>query len=315
MGVSTRSRSAEVDLYLVRLVVSAIAIGIEEPGALAGVARDVKFWLSKSLTHFFYQLPLPHTAASSMPEAIQEAAHCQSRVPRHENPNLSRTFNFGQGGTASEVAVMVYYFTSKAVDPAAFIYVGKDKFEILSRVGIILLQFHVDKLSSAHIYLRLREGETWDAIPEPLLQDLAQLTKANSIEGNKKDNVTIIYTPWSNLKKDGSMDVGQVSFHDQKKVKRILVPQRENPIVNRLNKTKEERHPDLKQEKDDHLRELRKRDQSAQQQRRKEEARIAKERSEKKWQKDHAYDDIFTEENMEASSNQNRDENWEDDFM
>lgn len=24
---------------------------------------------------------------------------------------------------------MVYYFTSKAVDPAAFIYVGKDKFE------------------------------------------------------------------------------------------------------------------------------------------------------------------------------------------
>lgn len=35
--------------------------------------------------------------------------------------------------------------------------------------------------------------------------------------GNKKDNVTIIYTPWSNLKKDGSMDVGQVSFHDQRK--------------------------------------------------------------------------------------------------
>lgn len=88
-----------------------------------------------------------------------------------------------------------------------------------------------------------------------------------SLLGNKKDNVTIIYTPWSNLKKDGSMDVGQVSFHDQKKVKRILVPQRENPIVNRLNKTKEEKHPDLKQEKDDHLRELRKRDQAAQQQR------------------------------------------------
>lgn len=44
-------------------------------------------------------------------------------------------------------------------------------------------QFHVDKLSSAHIYLRLRDGETWDKIPEPLLTDLAQLTKANSIEG------------------------------------------------------------------------------------------------------------------------------------
>ena len=45
-------------------------------------------------------------------------------------------------------------------------------------------QFHVDKLSSAHIYLRLREGDTWDDIPEDLLTDLAQLTKANSIEGD-----------------------------------------------------------------------------------------------------------------------------------
>jgi hypothetical protein len=144
---------------------------------------------------------------------------------------------------------------------------------------------------------------------------LAQLTKANSIEGNKKDNITIIYTPWSNLKKDGSMAAGQVSFKDNRKVKKILVPQRENPIVNRLNKTKVEKYPDLKQEKDDHLRELRKKDQAAQLARKKEEARVAKERQEKKWQKDHAYDDIFTEENMEATSNQNRSEDWEDDFM
>lgn len=36
--------------------------------------------------------------------------------------------------------------------------------------------------------------------------------------GNKKDNVTIVYTPWSNLKKDGSMAVGQVGFKDQRKV-------------------------------------------------------------------------------------------------
>lgn len=101
----------------------------------------------------------------------------------------------------------------------------------------------MDKLSSAHIYLRLREGETWENIPEPLVTDLAQLTKANSIEGtphcrnametcmlkeeclgNKKDNITIIYTPWSNLKKDGSMAVGQVSFHNDKKVRCFPVP-------------------------------------------------------------------------------------------
>jgi hypothetical protein len=126
-------------------------------------------------------------------------------------------------------------------------------------------QFHVDKLSSAHVYLRLPEGGgTWDAIPEDLLTDLAQLTKANSIEGNKKDNITVIYTPWSNLKKDGSMAVGQVSFKDQRKVKRILVPQRENAIVNRLNKTKvENTQPELSQEKEEHLRQNRKKDQAA----------------------------------------------------
>lgn len=45
----------------------------------------------------------------------------------------------------------------------------------------------------------------------------------------------------------------------------MLVRQRENPIVNRLNKTKVEKHPNLKQEKDDRLRDLRKKDQAAQQ--------------------------------------------------
>ncbi|KAM0334477.1 hypothetical protein ACHAQA_001505 [Verticillium albo-atrum] len=177
------------------------------------------------------------------------------------------------------------------------------------------LRFHADKLSSAHIYLRLREGEQWDNIPKPLLDDLAQLTKANSIEGNKKDNVTVIYTPWSNLKKDGSMATGQVSFKDPRKVKRILVPQRENPIVNRLNKTKVEMKPDFAQEREDRLKELRQRDQAAMLIRRKEEARVAQERKEKKYQKDHAYDDLFTEDNMESTSNQNRDADWEDDFM
>lgn len=58
----------------------------------------------------------------------------------------------------------------------------------------------------------MKAGEKWTDIPKPLLEDCAQLTKANSIEGNKKDNVTIIYTPWSNLRKDASMATGQVSF-------------------------------------------------------------------------------------------------------
>lgn len=63
------------------------------------------------------------------------------------------------------------------------------------------------------------------------------------------------------------MDVGQVSFKDTRKVKRVLVAARENPIVNRLNKTKIEKKPDFKQEKDDRLKELRRADQAMQLQR------------------------------------------------
>ncbi|KAJ7626582.1 cytoplasmic protein [Mycena polygramma] len=115
--------------------------------------------------------------------------------------------------------------------------------------------FHVDKLSSAHVYIRLPEdgSMTWDAIPEALLTDCAQLVKANSIEGNKKDNLTIIYTPADNLKKTGDMAVGQVSFRSDKKVKRVHVAKRENVIVNRLNKTKTERVVDHEQERVDRL--------------------------------------------------------------
>jgi hypothetical protein len=46
------------------------------------------------------------------------------------------------------------------------------------------MKFHVDNLSSAHVYLRLPEGQTWTTIQADLLEDCAQLTKANSIEGN-----------------------------------------------------------------------------------------------------------------------------------
>jgi len=84
------------------------------------------------------------------------------------------------------------------------------------------------------------------------------LTKANSIDGNKKDNVTIIYTPWSNLRKDASMATGQVSFHSQSTVRKIHVPTRTNAIINRLNKTKVETYPDLRAEREADQKEKRK---------------------------------------------------------
>ncbi|KAG8816224.1 Coiled-coil domain-containing protein 25 [Serendipita sp. 399] len=116
--------------------------------------------------------------------------------------------------------------------------------------------FHVDKLSSAHVYLRLPPSIlSWENIPAALLADCAQLVKANSIEGNKRNNLQIVYTPASNLKKTGDMAVGQVSFHRHDKVKRAHVAARENPIVNRLNKTKVERDVDHEAEKASRLRE------------------------------------------------------------
>ncbi|KAF3015684.1 hypothetical protein E8E15_001814 [Penicillium rubens] len=232
---------------------------------------------------------------------------------------------------------MVFYFTSTVVEPSAFIYVGKDKFEnedlikygldndvwyvspvyTCRTLGLILLRnrFHVDNLSSAHVYVRLREGETWDNIAQPLLEDCAQLTKANSIEGNKKDNITIIYTPWSNLKKDGSMAAGQVTFHNHKLVRKIYVKQRENPIVNRLNKTRVEKFPDLRAEKEEDMKKKQRSDRKARDEQRAKEKKKQQEYEQLKWQKNHAYDDMFTEENMEASNNQDRDEDFLDDFM
>lgn len=61
------------------------------------------------------------------------------------------------------------------------------------------------------------------------------------------------------------MAVGQVGFKDQRKVKRIHVEKRENPIVNRLNKTKVEKYPDLAMEKEARLKELRIKDRDSQQ--------------------------------------------------
>ncbi|KAJ8450459.1 hypothetical protein Cgig2_002144 [Carnegiea gigantea] len=43
--------------------------------------------------------------------------------------------------------------------------------------------FHVDKMSSAHVYVRLHKGQTMDDMSEALLEDCAQLVKANSIQG------------------------------------------------------------------------------------------------------------------------------------
>ncbi|GIY67195.1 coiled-coil domain-containing protein 25 [Caerostris darwini] len=148
---------------------------------------------------------------------------------------------------------MVFYFTSNVVSPPAMIYMGLDKFENedLIKWGFPEdIWFHVDDLSSAHVYLRLEKNKTIDDIPPELLQDCAQLVKANSIQGSKKNNINIVYTEWSNLKKTGDMVVGQVAFHNSKKVRNIKVEKKLNDVLNRLNKTKVEKFPCLRTERE-----------------------------------------------------------------
>jgi hypothetical protein len=124
------------------------------------------------------------------------------------------------------------------------------------------------------------EGMKWDAIPPEILIDCAQLTKANSIEGpdllptpqdscsyrfqgNKKDNVTVIYTPWRNLLKQAGMATGQVGFHRPKDVRKVQVEKRTNEIINRLNKTRVEKFPDLAKEKADWEKEEKRKEKAA----------------------------------------------------
>ncbi|ODN98405.1 cytoplasmic protein [Cryptococcus wingfieldii CBS 7118] len=209
---------------------------------------------------------------------------------------------------------MVVFFTSKAVSPPVTIYMGRDKVENeeLLRYGLPTdVWFHVDKLSSAHVYLRQPDGQPhgeWDKLPSALVNDLAQLVKANSIEGNKKDNITVIYTPFPNLKKHGDMPVGQVSFHSDKKVKRAHVPTRDNAIVNRLNKTKVEKEVDHEAEHQERLRlEGRKKKANAIE-RTKQEAEQRKAWEEEKKAK--SYDNLYTDDAFEEQAAAS-----EDDFM
>ena len=152
---------------------------------------------------------------------------------------------------------MVLYYESKHADlqKPHLIYVGKDKFENEDLIRWSWPEqdfwFHVDDLSSAHVYLRLNEGENIDSIPEKVLLDCAQLVKYNSIEGNKREKVDVVYTPCENLLKKKSFEVGQVAYKDEKLVSKTRIRDgRDNEIINRLNKTKKEvLKPDLEGDK------------------------------------------------------------------
>jgi hypothetical protein len=45
--------------------------------------------------------------------------------------------------------------------------------------------------------------------------------KANSIQGSKMNDVDVIYTMWTNLKKTDGMEVGQVGIHKEKEASTV----------------------------------------------------------------------------------------------
>jgi hypothetical protein len=114
------------------------------------------------------------------------------------------------------------------------------------------LWFHVEGLSSAHVYLRVpletamecgcaqRCACIMDKIPEEVVEEMCQLVKANSIEGCKRASCPVVYTPHSNLHKDQTtMKDGAVGFHTAS-MRRVRLVEKDRGLVKRLEKTRTE---------------------------------------------------------------------------
>jgi hypothetical protein len=147
---------------------------------------------------------------------------------------------------------MVLFF--ECCDPKYTVFMGKDKYEneVLLKFGFQEdIWFHVDDLSSAHVYLRRPTGEKIEDVNPEVIAEMCQLVKNNSIEGSKASRVDIIYTEFLNVKKTASMDTGSVSFHNQNAVIKVKHVERDREITNRIEKTRKERFPDLEKMKAD----------------------------------------------------------------
>ncbi|XP_030801191.1 coiled-coil domain-containing protein 25 isoform X1 [Camarhynchus parvulus] len=207
---------------------------------------------------------------------------------------------------------MVFYFTSNAAAAVYTIYMGKDKYEnedLIKYGWPEDVWFHVDKLSSAHVYLRLHQGQSMDDIPKEVLSDCAHLVKANSIQGCKLSSVTVVYTPWSNLRKTPDMDVGQIGFHRSKDVRSVTVERRGAEQLRAAGADARGRFPDLAAERECRDREERGRRRMELQEQRREQRE--EQRRRKEMEELRSYSSLMKAENMSS----NQDGNDSDDFM
>ena len=201
------------------------------------------------------------------------------------------------------------------------IYMGKNQNENEELIKYGLPEdvwFHVNDLSSAHVYIRLKPGETMDDIPEQALLDCSTLVKANSISGCKMKEVSVVYTRWKNLKKTSDMVAGQVSYHRPQNVRKIMA-YKDNAIVNDLNRTKEERFPNLQKEQQDREKEIIR--EKKEKKRAEDKAKRLAEEEARKRKEELSYDRIMDVGNMtsnadvKATADNTAAEEFEDDFF
>ena len=173
----------------------------------------------------------------------------------------------------------------------------------------------MDNLSSAHVYLRLKKGETIDDIKPKLLEECCYLVKANSIEGCKKDSVKIVYTPFTNIKKTQGMDTGQVGFFNDKKLKYFVAGKEGKGLAKQLMKNREEKDIEhMKQMHADYVKEEQREQKALKEQRKQKEQ---EEKREAQKQKDKIeYKNLMKEENMTSNKDIKMTvQEYEDDFM
>jgi hypothetical protein len=149
-------------------------------------------------------------------------------------------------------------------------------------------------------------------IPEEVLEDCMQLVKHNSIQGDKLQSVTVVYTPWTNLHKSASMDVGQVGFHDEGlAIKKTIT--KNATIFKALEKTRVQKVVDLAgqkeaREKADRMAEKKAKEKSRAEER---ERREAKQRADDMLH----YKDVLSESKMKSNKTNKTAKQMEEDFM
>merc|ERR1712032_637137 len=159
-------------------------------------------------------------------------------------------------------------------------------------------------------YLRLADGYTIETIPQETLNECLQLVKENSIEGCKKERVSIVYTPWENLLKKSSMEVGQVGFKSGKAVYKVHKISKVKDVLKRIDKTMVVKDVYLEAERDAYMKEQSNIRKKIYEDNQKQELEEAKKRKEEYKEKTYAFMDKVGEETTNKDDKDIDDDFW-----